>query len=169
MSSPIALIVGAGIGGLAAAVALRRAGWRVRIFERAASPRELGFALILAPNAMAALRELGLDERLIAEGHIVREAEMRTLAGRALRRIDVSTAGHAAAARASLGAAYWYISLLTRDLPGEILDPVARANRLAARLDARYQAIVQNTKAEDIRFDELLDRDPIGNCVAMNG
>ena len=37
-----ALIVGAGIGGLAAGIALRNAGWRIRIFERAASPRELG-------------------------------------------------------------------------------------------------------------------------------
>ena len=54
-----ALIVGAGIGGLSAAIALRKAGWNVRVFERAASVRELGFALLVAPNAMAALRELG--------------------------------------------------------------------------------------------------------------
>lgn len=55
-----ALIVGAGIGGLSAGIALRQAGWEVRIFERAASPRELGFGLLVAPNAIAALRELGL-------------------------------------------------------------------------------------------------------------
>ena len=54
-TKPTALIVGAGIGGLAAAIALRRAGWAVRVFERASSPRELGFALLLAPNAMHAL------------------------------------------------------------------------------------------------------------------
>ena len=54
-----ALIVGAGIGGLSAAISLRKAGWNVRVFERAASVRELGFALLVAPNAMAALRELG--------------------------------------------------------------------------------------------------------------
>ena len=47
------MIVGAGIGGLAAGVVLRRAGWDVRILERASSPRELGFALALAPNALA--------------------------------------------------------------------------------------------------------------------
>lgn len=69
MTSRTALVVGAGIGGLAAGIALERAGWRVRIFERAASPRELGFALNLAPNAMFALHELGLAERLLAEGH----------------------------------------------------------------------------------------------------
>jgi len=55
MKQRTALIVGAGIGGLAAAIALRAAGWRVRVFERSASPRELGFGLNLAPNAIAAL------------------------------------------------------------------------------------------------------------------
>ena len=38
--SRTALIVGAGIGGLAAGIALRRAGWDAQIFERAANPRE---------------------------------------------------------------------------------------------------------------------------------
>jgi 2-polyprenyl-6-methoxyphenol hydroxylase-like FAD-dependent oxidoreductase len=65
---PKALIVGAGIGGLAAGVALQRAGWHVRIRERASSPRELGFALALAPNAMAALEELGLSRTVAAAG-----------------------------------------------------------------------------------------------------
>ena len=84
-----ALVVGAGIGGLAAGIALGRAGWRVRIFERAASPRELGFALNLAPNAMFALKELGLAERLLAEGHAPTRAEMRGPGGRLLRRLEV--------------------------------------------------------------------------------
>ena len=48
-----ALVVGAGIGGLSAAIALRKAGWHVRVFERASSVRELGFALLVAPNAEA--------------------------------------------------------------------------------------------------------------------
>ena len=64
---PTALIVGAGIGGLAAGVALRRAGWQVRVFERAAQPRELGFGLALAPNAIAAVRELGLADAVLPD------------------------------------------------------------------------------------------------------
>ncbi len=63
-----ALIVGAGIGGLSGAIALRKAGWHVRVFERASSVRELGFALLVAPNAMAALRELGVADVVLARG-----------------------------------------------------------------------------------------------------
>ena len=46
-----ALIVGAGIGGLSAGIALRQVGWHVRILDHAASSRELGFGPLLASNA----------------------------------------------------------------------------------------------------------------------
>jgi FAD-dependent urate hydroxylase len=85
-----ALIVGAGIGGLAAALALRQAGWNVRVFEKARSPRELGFALLLAPNAMLALRSLGLEDVVIRGGVVVQRGEMRRANGNVLRRFDAS-------------------------------------------------------------------------------
>jgi len=90
MPDRTALVVGAGIGGLAAAVALREAGWHVRVFERAASPRELGFALALAPNAMAALEELGAARPIKADGVSPVSGEVRTDGGRLLRRFDVA-------------------------------------------------------------------------------
>ena len=88
---PKALVVGAGIGGLAAAVALRRAGWHVRVFERAASPRELGFAVLLAPNAMHALGELGLGDAVRHGGFVATSGEMRRPDGTVLRRFDVAS------------------------------------------------------------------------------
>jgi 2-polyprenyl-6-methoxyphenol hydroxylase-like FAD-dependent oxidoreductase len=90
-SSRRALVVGAGIGGLAAGLALRHAGWDIQIFERAKSPRELGFALLLAPNAMSALRELGLKNAVLAGGVVARRGEIRRPNGDVLRRLDVST------------------------------------------------------------------------------
>src|SRR5262245_35116209 len=83
-----AVIVGAGIGGLAAAIALRRAGWDVRVFEQANSPRELGFALALAPNALQALRELGLESVVSREGVAVRTFEVRRPDGQLLKRVE---------------------------------------------------------------------------------
>lgn len=84
-----ALIVGAGIGGLSAAIALRKAGWDVRIFERSASLRELGFGLGLAPNAMAALGELGVGETVLARGCEPASGEMRRLDGTVLKRAQI--------------------------------------------------------------------------------
>ena len=92
MATRTALIVGAGIGGLAGAVALRRAGWEVRVFEREASPRELGFALLLAPNAMHALGALGLAETARRGGAVATSGEIRRPDGTSLRRFDTAAA-----------------------------------------------------------------------------
>jgi 2-polyprenyl-6-methoxyphenol hydroxylase-like FAD-dependent oxidoreductase len=91
MPARTALIVGAGIGGLAAGVLLRRAGWKVRIIERAASPRELGFALALAPNAIMALREIGVADAVVHDGIEVNALELRRADGVPLKRIDFAT------------------------------------------------------------------------------
>ena len=88
-----ALIVGAGIGGLAAGIALRRAGWTVRVYERAARPRELGFGLLLAPNALAALKELGADEAITREGSANGWIEIRRMNGSRLRRLNAPLGG----------------------------------------------------------------------------
>ena len=87
---PDALIVGAGIGGLSAGIALRQIGWNVRIFERASSPRELGFGVALAPNAMAALAELGLADIVLGRGFEPRRAEFRRTDGRVVKRVELA-------------------------------------------------------------------------------
>lgn len=57
-------IVGAGIGGLAAALALLRAGRRVTVFEQAQALGEVGAGLSLSPTAAHALNHLGLHDVL---------------------------------------------------------------------------------------------------------
>lgn len=84
-----ALIVGAGIGGLSAGIALRQAGWDICLFERAASPRELGFGLSLAPNAIAALRELGVADVVLARGYTPKRGELRRMDGTVLKRAEL--------------------------------------------------------------------------------
>jgi salicylate hydroxylase len=60
------IIVGAGIGGLAAALALQRRGFRVVVYERAQEIREIGAGLIITSNARRALHNLGVDKALEA-------------------------------------------------------------------------------------------------------
>jgi salicylate hydroxylase len=64
MSHPHALIAGAGIGGLSAALCLVQAGWQVSIFDCAPALEEVGAGLQLSPNATAILRRLDVIERL---------------------------------------------------------------------------------------------------------
>lgn len=59
MSRPVA-IVGAGIGGLTAALCLARRGFEVDIIERATALTEVGAGLQLSPNASRILIKLGL-------------------------------------------------------------------------------------------------------------
>ena len=84
-----ALIVGAGIGGLSAALALRNAGCSVRVFEQAESPRELGFGVAIAPNAVAALSELGVGDTVVARGFQPRRGELRRMDGSVLKRAEL--------------------------------------------------------------------------------
>lgn len=58
------LIAGGGIGGLAAALASARAGWGVRLFERAPEFSEVGAGIQLGPNVMRILRDWGLEQEL---------------------------------------------------------------------------------------------------------
>lgn len=61
-----ALIVGAGVAGLTAALALQRRGSRVTVLERAPEIREVGAGLQLSPNALRVLDALGLGATLDA-------------------------------------------------------------------------------------------------------
>lgn len=60
-------IIGGGIGGLTAALALQHFGYRVSVFEQAHELKETGAGVVIAPNAMHALHFLGIGERVAEE------------------------------------------------------------------------------------------------------
>jgi 2-polyprenyl-6-methoxyphenol hydroxylase-like FAD-dependent oxidoreductase len=85
-----AVVVGAGIGGLAAAVALSRAGVDVRVLERAPALTEVGAGLSLWPNALRALDALGLGDAVRAAGVAQATGGLRRPDGRWLARSDTA-------------------------------------------------------------------------------
>lgn len=65
---PKVAIVGGGIGGLSAAVALRRRGIDVNVYEQAKALGEVGAGVFIYPNSLRQLERMGLGERLAAVG-----------------------------------------------------------------------------------------------------
>ncbi len=66
---PIA-VIGAGISGLACAIALSRAGRAVEVFEQAAQFRRIGAAINLCPNAVRVLDGIGVGPALRERGFV---------------------------------------------------------------------------------------------------
>jgi len=84
------LIIGAGIGGLAAAQALLQLGHQVRVYEAAAELREIGAGVVLGANAMRALDELGLHAAVRPVGTPLTTIRLLDEHGRVLNRADTS-------------------------------------------------------------------------------
>ncbi|MFC4907242.1 FAD-dependent oxidoreductase [Actinomadura gamaensis] len=74
------IVIGAGVGGLAAARRLLADGHRVRVFERAAVPRTGGAALTIFGNGAAVLSDLGIS--LDGVGGLIDRIDARTADGR---------------------------------------------------------------------------------------
>jgi 2-polyprenyl-6-methoxyphenol hydroxylase-like FAD-dependent oxidoreductase len=88
-SNPHAAIIGGGIGGLTAAIALRQVGVAAVVYERAPQMEEVGAGLTLWSNALLALRTLGLDETVRAAGGPIEQSQVRTWDGRVLAAMPV--------------------------------------------------------------------------------
>ncbi|WP_400191915.1 FAD-dependent monooxygenase [Hymenobacter sp. B81] len=81
-------IVGAGIAGLAMAVALKRAGFDPELFEAAPAVRAAGAGLGLAPNAIKALAALGLAEQVVPLGRALPYFRIQARRGTVLTHTD---------------------------------------------------------------------------------
>jgi len=123
-----AVVAGAGIGGLAAALALARRGWQVEVIEAAQGLAEVGAGLQMSPNAMRVLDDLGVAARVEAEGFAPQAAELRHWRTGAVH----GAVALGAAARARWGTAYVHVH---------------RADLHAALLDGAQSAGVQVTVA----------------------
>jgi 2-polyprenyl-6-methoxyphenol hydroxylase-like FAD-dependent oxidoreductase len=140
-----AIVIGAGIGGLAAALTLRRARIAVDVFEQAAVLREVGAGIQISPNATRILERLGL-------GNEMRRAGVRPIATQ-IRRWD----NGALLARYPLadlcerhyGAPYYHFHR------AELLDILAAAvPRDVLHLDHRCIALAERAGRVEVTFHD---------------
>lgn len=135
------LVAGGGIGGLAAALGATRAGWQVRLYERAEAFGEAGAGIQLGPNVVRCLRAWGLEPALQAVAAYPDRLQVRSaVSGAALAALPL---GPAAVQR--YGAAY--ATIHRADLHALLLG--ALEDRADARLH-RGQDIESFTDAHGV-------------------
>jgi len=140
---PQIAVIGGGIGGLALALALRRRDIDVTVYEQSPSLSEIGAGLNLTPNAMKALRALGIEHEALA---IAFESEFAVLRSwKNGRIISRQPRRHAFSAR--FGGAYCSVHR------ADLLDILARALPASAiKLDTKCIAVEPGERSAVARF-----------------
>jgi salicylate hydroxylase len=160
------LIAGGGLGGLAAALACTRSGWRAQLFEQARVFGEVGAGIQLGPNTTRILASWGAD------------AALRRVAAFP-RLLRVRNAGDGAElAHLRLGATFTdrygapYATIRRADLQGLLLE-AAQAQGVELRLAARVRGAWQTSLAaglqvegeSDVEGDALVGADGLWSIV----
>lgn len=160
-------IIGGGIGGLSAALALQRAGFRPVVLEQAPVLAEVGAGLSLSPSAAHALNHLGLAETLRVKAFHPEEQCVRHYQdGRALSWIN---RGRSLVER--YGERYYLIH--RADLHDALAAAVRAQDATAIQLDKRCQALTQDAAGATVefidgttqRFDALVGADGSRSAV----
>ncbi|WP_373938597.1 FAD-dependent monooxygenase [Rhodococcus qingshengii] len=153
-------IVGGGIGGLTAAIALRKAGWDVTVYERASEFTEVGAAVVLFPNALAALDEIGVGEQVRANSLPYSSGAIRNLRGQNLvtRKIGDLAGGRDLVTihRADL------IDVLVRAIPAECLRTGTRVTGVGCGDHGRGEIV---TDGDTARYDLVVAADGVHSAV----
>jgi salicylate hydroxylase len=137
-------IAGAGIGGLTAALALAKSGFRVVILERAERLEEAGAGLQLSPNASRILIDLRLGPQLAARAVIPEAVSMVSAhAGGEIARLPL---GEAASSRA--GAPYWVIH--RADLQAALQAAVNDNPDIELRLGCQFEDSAPHAKGVSV-------------------
>jgi salicylate hydroxylase len=133
------IVAGAGIGGLTAALALARNGFRVIVLEQSERLEETGAGIQLSPNATRVLIDLGLESRL--RPSVVAPAALRVLNAASGREIVRMPLGEAAEQR--YGAPYWVIH--RGDLQAALAAAVARNLDINVKFGLRVNDFVPHS------------------------
>lgn len=141
------IIIGAGIGGLAAAACLLQDGHRVRVYEQAVSLGEVGAGIQMSANAVKVLDHLGLRARLAPTAVRPKAFEFRRFdSGELLHRIPLGEQHERAH-----GAPYFQIH--RSDLHRALQDAVLALDAQAITLNARATAITEDASGVAVQFD----------------
>lgn len=139
------LVAGGGIGGLAAALGASRAGWEVRLYERAAAFSEVGAGVQIGPNVVRRLQAWGLQQALQAVAAFPARLQVRNAVSG--RELAVLPLGPTAVDR--YGAAY--ATIHRADLHGLLLQELTQGTDAQLHLDHAIDRYADNGEAVTVR------------------
>lgn len=142
------LIAGAGIGGLSAALACARAGWSVRVLERAAGFSEVGAGIQLGPNVTRVLHAWGLADALASMAAFPSHLQVRS--AQSGHELGVLPLGKIA--RQAYGAPY--ATLHRADLHRLLLDAVCKQGEVELRPDCALTGFTESAVSVSARTDD---------------
>ncbi|WP_367065352.1 FAD-dependent monooxygenase [Oryzisolibacter sp. LB2S] len=140
------LIAGGGIGGLAAALGSARAGWEVRLFERARAFTEVGAGVQIGPNVVRRLQAWGLQRPLQAVASFPERLQVRCALGGA----ELGMLRLGATVIERYGAAY--ATIHRADLHAMLLDVARKSSLVHLNLEHRVERYVEQGDAVTVRL-----------------
>ena len=158
-----AVVAGAGIGGLTAAVALRREGWTVTVLERAHQLEPVGSGLGIGPNAVHALDAIGLGAQVRRLSAVQGTSGIRRADGRWLVRIDAGAIADRFGAPQLVALRADLVSLLAASLPGGVLHTGVTVTGLDPGGPDRPARV--DTGDGDLTADLVVAADGIGSVI----
>ncbi|MFD5145770.1 FAD-dependent monooxygenase [Streptomyces sp. NPDC058401] len=156
-----AVVAGAGIGGLSAAVALHRRGWEVTVCERAAGPSAVGAGIVLAPNALRAFDAIGFDAARATGDAAPAAMDLRRPDGRLLSRAD----GAALTTRYGRPPIAVYRPTLTAALAAALPEGALRYGTAVSAVDDPDGKPVVRTSAGPLTADLVIAADGIHSPI----
>src|SRR5689334_22784480 len=158
-----AVVAGAGIGGLTAAVALQHQGWDVTVLERAPALEPVGLGLGLGPNALRALDAIGLGGEVRSFSAIQGQGGIRRCDGRWLIRTDLGLVAERFGDPGLMALRADLVDLLASRLP----DGVLRTGVTVTGVDAGDQGrrAQVTTSAGDLEADLVVAADGIRSPI----
>ncbi|TDQ05473.1 FAD-dependent monooxygenase [Labedaea rhizosphaerae] len=162
--SRTAVVVGGGIGGLAAAAGLTRNGWQVTVLERAPRFEAIGAGITIMTNALKGLAAFGLEEQVRAGSQVDRGGGFRTPNGKWLTRTDTAKMRALGIEIVALHRAELH-RIVLEAVPAECLTPGATVTGVHNRPDGATVEYTVDGEGRSLDADLVVAADGIHSTV----
>ncbi len=160
-------VVGAGLGGVAAALGLARKGWQVKIIEEAPEVGVIGYGIQLGPNVFPMFRHLGVEEGVLKHAHFPPRVKMLD----AITSEEIIGVDAGAAFRSRFKDPYVVIHRV--DLHGVLLDAVRKmpnveilpSTALASYENKDDHVVIKTADGRSFEAAAVIGSDGLGSAV----